>query len=315
MKKKQLFNSSLALLLALSPVLFISCDEDEVTPAPATNTITDIVARNGSFSTLLTAVTRTNLGGTLSGAGPFTVFAPDNDAFNRSGLTAAASTLDTATLKKILLYHTLASRVASTAISGTNNRTTMVSGDSVFITKNTGGVFVNGVKVKTADVSADNGVIHVLDRVLLPPAGNLVQVAQADTVFSYLVAAVVRASTGATNVAAVLSGGGPYTLFAPTNQAFREAGFPTIASIQAADPNTLAGILTVHVTGGRVFSCDLSNGQTANTLSPGKTIKVNITGSGVFVKVNPTSTEAQVTGTDVMARNGVVHVINKVLLP
>ncbi|MBL7727319.1 MAG: fasciclin domain-containing protein, partial [Dinghuibacter sp.] len=110
-------------------------------------------------------------------------------------------------------------------------------------------------------------------------------------------------------------GNGPFTLFAPTNQAFREAGFPSIASIQAADPNTLAGILTVHAISGRAFSCDLSNGQTVNTLSAGKTIKVNITGSGVFVKVNPTSTEAQVIGTDVMARNGVVHVINKVLLP
>jgi uncharacterized surface protein with fasciclin (FAS1) repeats len=315
MKKKHLSNLMGAVLFAFGSSLAVACGDDDPVPQPASNTITDIVVKNPAFSTLKTAVTRTNLGGTLSGTGPFTVFAPDNDAFTKSGLTAAANTLDTATLKKILLYHTLGAKVPASAISGTNNKTVMVNGDSVFITKNAGGVFVNGVKVKTADVGADNGVIHVLDRVLLPPGGNLVQTAQADTIFSYLVAAVVRASTGSTNVAAVLSGNGPYTLFAPTNQAFREAGFLTIGDIQVADPNVLASILTVHVVSGRAFSCDLSNGQTVNTLSAGKTIKVNINGSGVFVKVNPASAEAQVTGTDVMARNGVVHVINKVLLP
>lgn len=161
---------------------------------------------------------------------------------------------------------------------------------------------------------ASNGVIHVINGVLMPPAGNLVQVAQADTNFSYLVAAVVRASQGSTNVAQVLSGSGPFTLFAPTNSAFRAAGFATINDINNADPNTLAAILTYHVVSGRVFSCDLQNGQQVNTLN-GEALTINLSGSGATVKGKTNSSASNIIKTNIVAKNGVIHVIDQVLLP
>jgi uncharacterized surface protein with fasciclin (FAS1) repeats len=323
MKKNKLLRVTTAFLLAIYALtVFTSCDDDDPEPVVTTNTITDIVVNGNDFSTLETAVLRTNLAGTLSSAGPFTVFAPDNAAFNTSGLTGAASTLDTATLKKILLYHTLAGeRITSSAIpTVTNLKKTTANGDSVFITKTGGNVFVNGVKVKTPDVSADNGIIHVVDRVIVPPAGNIVQTLIADTSFSLLVAAVVKVSGPApggtgVDVAALLSGPGIYTVFAPNNTAFRNAGLVDVAAINAQNPTTLLGILAVHVIGNRGFSCDLTNGGSlALPLAPGKNIAVRIAG-GVFLKVAAASAESQVIATDKMARNGVIHTIDRILTP
>ncbi len=160
-------------------------------------------------------------------------------------------------------------------------------GDSVFVTKNASGVFVNGINVVTADKPASNGVIHTISKVLLPPAGNIVEVASADTTFSFLVAAVVKARTGSTNVAAILSGGSILTLFAPTKNAFRAAGFATIDAVIAADANTLKGILTYHVIPGRIFSYDLTNAAQPTTANGGK-VTIALSGSGATVKGNTT---------------------------
>ncbi len=203
--------------------------------------------------------------------------------------------------------------MAADVPAGPNAKVVTAGGDSVFVTKNTKGVFVNGIPVTQADIAADNGVIHAIARVLLPPAGNLVQVVQADTSLTYLVAAVLRASTGTTNVAGVLSTGGIFTVFAPTNDAFRAAGFPTIASINAADPNTLTGILTYHVLAGRAFSSDLAEGAKPATLNGG-TVTISLTG-GATVKGNSNTGKSNIIATNIMASNGVVHKIDQVLLP
>ena len=161
-----------------------------------------------------------------------------------------------------MLYHTLSGLVkAANVPAGPDAAVPTAGGDSVYVTNNSKGGYINGIKVVTPDVAASNGVIHVIGRVLLPPSGNIVQVAQSDTSISYLVAVVLRASRGNSNVAQVLSGNGPYTVFAPVNDdAFRAAGFPTINDINSTEPNTLASILTYHVIGSRIFSSDLTNG-------------------------------------------------------
>ncbi|HVU94869.1 MAG TPA: fasciclin domain-containing protein [Puia sp.] len=321
MKLNSIWQQRTAFSLALPVIaatLFLTqtaCKKNHDNPTPSPATITQTVTTDTSFSLLAGGLGSAGLTTTLSGPGPFTVFAPNNAAFAASGLTASAlASIPAATLKTILLYHVLPSKVPAAQVpSGPNAKVVTASGDSVFVTNNTNGVFVNGIKVVKADVAASNGVIHVLAKVLIPPAGNLVQTAQADTNFSYLVAAVTRASQGSTNVAAILSGGGIFTVFAPTNAAFRAAGFATINDINAADPATLTKILTYHVIPGRAFSSDLTDGAKVMTAN-GESLTISLS-AGAKVKGMTNSTASNIIATNIMATNGVVHVIDQVLLP
>lgn len=294
---------------------FSSCKKDDNNLPATPGTITDVVSANSQFSVLKAAVVKAGLATTLSSTGPFTVFAPSDAAFNAAGITMnTVSTLSADQLKAILLYHTLPATVKAADVpAGPNAVVTTAGGDAVYVTSNSKGVFVNGVPVVKADIAASNGVIHSLGGVLMPPAGNIVEVAQADTTFSYLVAAVLRAGQGTTNVAQVLTGAGPYTVFAPTNNAFRAAGFATIADINNADPNTLAGILTYHVVSGRVFSSDLTDGVQPATLNGGK-VTIVLT-SGATVKGNSNTSPSKIVAANIVATNGVIHVIDQVLLP
>jgi uncharacterized surface protein with fasciclin (FAS1) repeats len=297
-----------------------ACKKDEADepnmPSPSSTTITSQVSASSSFTLLKAAVVKADLATTLDGAGPFTVFAPTDDAFIASGITSSViSSLPADKLKSILLYHVVASKILAAGVpAGPNAKVVSASGDSFFVTNNLNGVFVNGLKVTTADLLASNGVIHTLGKVLMPPSGNIVEVAAADTTFSYLVAAVLRASTGSTNVAAVLSGNSPLTVFAPTNNAFRAAGFANIAAINAVDPNTLTTILTYHVLAGRVFSSDLVNAAQAATVNGGKVI-VSLSANSAAVKGNSNPSASNIAAANIMASNGVIHVIDQVLLP
>lgn len=302
LKKSILFGGMFVLLGAAA------CKKND--PVKVDKTINGIVSSAADFSTLNAAVKKAGLSATLNGAGPFTVFAPDNNAFAASGITSAVlASLSADQVKNILLYHTVAGKIMSSQVpAGPNAEVTAANGETLYVTKNDKGVFINGVMVTKADVSATNGVIHVIGKVLMPAAGNIVEIAQADTTFSYLVAAVVKA-----NLAGALSGDGPLTVFAPTNNAFRAAGFPTIASIQAADPAVLTSILTYHVIGARVFSSDLTDGLMASTLNGGK-VTIGLM-SGASVKGNGNSSASNIIATNIVATNGVIHVIDQVLLP
>lgn len=304
-------------LLAMSILwlfTFSSCKKkNDITPE--TGTITTIVSNSPDFTILKAAVIKAGLAATLDGKGPFTVFAPTNDAFKASGITLETiNSLSPDALKGILLYHTLGAKVVSADVpAGPDAPVATVEGSNIFVTKNSMGVFVNGVSVIKADIMATNGVIHAISKVLMPPTGNIVETAQANPNFSYLVAAVVRASQGSTNVAQVLSGNGPFTVFAPTNDAFKAAGFATIADINNTDPNTLTSILTYHVISGRIFSSDLTNGAQPVTVNGGK-VTIGLT-NGATVKGNGNANPSKITATDIVTTNGVIHVIDQVLLP
>ncbi len=275
------------------------------------NTINGIVSTTADFSTLNSAVLQAGLSATLSGTGPFTVFAPNNEAFTASGITPAVlASLPSDQVKNILLYHTISSKIMAAQVpAGPDAPVAAANGDTLYVTSNSKGVFVNGTQVTQADVAASNGVIHVIGNVLMPPSGNIVEMAQADTSLSYLVAAVVTA-----NLQGALSGAGPFTVFAPTNDAFRAAGFPTIASIEAASPATLASILTYHVIGARVFSSDLTDGEQATTLNDEK-VTIGLSSAAATVKGNGNSSPSNIIATNIVATNGVIHVIDQVLLP
>lgn len=303
-------------LLAFSFIVFSCDDNDDDGMMQSDKNITTLVSENSNLSLLRAAVVRAGLESTLSANGTMTVFAPTNEAFAAAGLgtEAAINALPVETLKSILMYHVFTQQYASANIPTGTTELTTASNSKAYVTKNGSGVFVNGsAKVTTADVKASNGVVHVINKVLMPPSQNIVQMAQSNTNLSFLVAAVTRASQGNTNVAAALSANTAMTVFAPTNQAFINAGFTTTATIMAADPNTLAGILTYHVIPARVFSSDLSEGAMPTTVN-GEKVTITLSG-GAKVKGKSNATASNITMTDMLATNGVVHVIDQVLLP
>lgn len=300
-----------------------SCTKDDDGSGLTTNTITDVVVRNDDFSTLEAAVLKANVQSTLSGAGPFTVFAPDNAAFTASGVTTAVlNSLTPDQTQRILLYHTLPAAVPSGSVpAGPNAKVITASGDSVFVTRNTNGVFVNGVRVTQADISADNGVIHRIGRVLMPAVGNIVQTAAAPgSGLDSLVKAVTRAATAAGGDPGLVTAlsNSTLTVFAPTNAAFSQL----LTALSLTDINqipvaTLLAVLRYHVVAGRAFSSDLANGNLAMLAGGNSTINLtNGTGGGPTITgTGNGSNRSNIIAANVVARNGVVHVIDRVLLP
>ena len=320
MKKKKIFMKSTLLIAASTLILFTSCSKDDDAPA-ATNTITDIVVAGAGFITLESAVLKANLQATLSGTGPFTVFAPDDAAFNASGITTATiNSLTPAQVQNILLYHTIGSKIVAADVPvGPNAKVITASGDSVFVTKNSTGVYVNGIKVITADVAADNGVIHTIGKVLIPAVGNIVQTATASGLDS-LVKAVTRATTatGGDPSLATTLGSAKLTVFAPTNAAFTQLlAALSLSKIDDIPIATLLAVLRYHAVGGRAFSSDLPNGNLA-MLAGGNTV-INLTNG---VSGGPTITgngnggnKSNIIATNIVCRNGVVHLVDRVLIP
>jgi len=325
---KTLFTTTrLTLLLSSLFVLtLIGCTKDSDNPAPpVSNTIVDVVVENPNTTLLEAAVIRAGLAETLATTQNITVFAPDDDAFKMLDINgdgtpdldteAKINALDPALLAEVLSFHVIGAKVPAVDVpAGPNAAVMALNGDSLYLTKNANGVFVNGIKVKTADVQASNGVIHIMEKVLVPSGGNnIVELAVANPNFTYLVAAVTRADASGTSISGALSGDGPFTVFAPTNAAFMAAGFATIADIEAADPAALRDILLYHVIGARVFSSDLTEGAEPTMLDGGK-VTITLDG-GAKVKGASNTTASNVTGTNVLATNGVIHVIDQVLMP
>ena len=317
---RQKFFSFAAILLTLCVTVFITgCEKDN--DMPASNTITDIVVSGATFGTLESAVVKANLQATLSGAGPFTVFAPDDAAFAASGINSTVlNSLSPAEVQTILLYHTLGAEVPSGSVpAGPNAKVTTASGDSVFVTRNAAGVFVNGIPVVQADIDADNGIIHRINRVLLPPSGNIVETAVSAGLDS-LVKAVTRATTapGGDPTLASTLGSATLTVFAPTNAAFTQLlAALSLSKIEDIPIGTLLAVLRYHVVGGRAFSSDLANGNLAMLAGGNATVNLtNGTGGGPTITGNGNgSNRSNITATNIMCRNGVVHLIDRVLLP
>ncbi|KAF0200887.1 MAG: adhesion [Bacteroidetes bacterium] len=302
---------SIILLAVASLTFFSSCskdDDDKKMEDP--KNIVDVAVADARFSILVEALGKANLVSALEGDGPFTVFAPTNDAFtalfSQLGVSGIAD-LDAATLTPILLNHVVAGQVKSSDIATGYAATLNASGPNgtnvkVFINKGSN-VMVDASKVIIADVMASNGVIHAIDKVILP--ASVVGHAINNPNFSTLVEAVVKA-----NLVEALSSAGPFTVFAPTNDAF-SALFTTlgVSGISALTAEQLTPILLYHVVSGNVLSTQVTTGSVP-TLKDGSSL--NLTVSTMGVKVN---TSVNVVATDVQGSNGVIHVIDAVLLP
>jgi transforming growth factor-beta-induced protein len=312
--------------------LLLTACSPQATPAPTARptvvptavempkSIVDIAVADGRFTTLVAALKAADLVGTLQGAGPFTVFAPTDDAF----AALPAGTLDSLLLPEnkqqltdILLYHVIPGKVMAADVVGLDGQKvdTALAGKQIAIKVNMGSVYLNEtVKVIITDIEASNGIIHVIDAVLLPPAEaamgpkTIVDTAVADGRFTTLVAALKAA-----DLVGTLQGAGPFTVFAPTDDAFAALPAGTLDSLLLPEnKQQLTDILLYHVIPGKVMAADVVglDGQKVDTALAGKQIAIKVDMGSVYL--NET---VKVIITDIECSNGVIHVIDAVLLP
>jgi transforming growth factor-beta-induced protein len=276
----------------------------QAAPAADTSgmTIVQIASADSRFSTLVAAVKAAGLADTLSGAGTFTVFAPTDAAFAKLGTATINSLLaNPDQLKSILLYHVVGQKLAAADVVKLSSVTTLNGADALLSVKS-GKVYIDNAMVTATDITASNGVIHVIDTVILPPSKDLVDTAVGAGQFTTLVAAVKAAGLVDT-----LKGAGPFTVFAPTDAAFAKLGKATIDSL-LANPEQLKSILLYHVVPGKFYGAQV----------PATPYLTTAGGGQVAVALNsfkPYINNVLITTADIKATNGVIHVIDAVLLP
>ncbi len=280
-------------------------------PAPVSNTVVDVIVNSEDHTVLEAAVLAADLAGALSAEGPFTVFAPTDAAFTalmEALEVSAEELLAFEGLTDVLLYHVVGAQALAADLSDGQEITTLLDQD-VTITINGMGVFVNQAMVTVADIVADNGVVHVIDAVLLPELDENLPETVVDIIVASEVHTLLEAAVVAAGLVDALSGEGPFTVFAPTDDAI--VALTEALSITAEEllalPN-LGEILQYHVVAADAFAEDLSDGQLLTTLL-GQDVTVSISDAGVMIN------DAMVIVADLEAENGVVHVIDAVLLP
>jgi transforming growth factor-beta-induced protein len=280
----------------------------------AAPSIVELAVSSGSFPTLVGALQATGLVEALEGEGPFTVFAPTEEAF--AALPAGTlESLTTEQLADILLYHVVAGKVMAADVVGLDGQMvdTLLEGKQVAVSVEDGKVMINDAAVVTTDLEGSNGVIHVIDSVLLPPAdemadeatgSTIADIAAGDSRFSTLVGALVSAG-----LVDALKGEGPFTVFAPTDDAFAALPAGTLESLTVEQ---LTDILLYHVVPAKAMAADVVtlDGQTVDTLLEGKGITIKIDDGKVIL-----NDSVEVVITDIEAANGVIHVVSAVLLP
>lgn len=285
-----------------------------------TKTIVDIAVQDGRFETLVAALQAADLVSTLSGDGPFTVFAPTDDAFAALPDGVVTGLLeDIPDLTEVLTYHVVAGSVLADQVVGLTSAATL-QGEKITIEVIDGNVMIDGAKIVITDIVGSNGVIHVIDAVILPTdivasisisedsmdaievAKNVVDIAVEDGRFKTLVLALQTA-----RLVDTLVGDGPFTIFAPTDAAFGALPEGTVDSLLADIP-ALTDVLTYHVVAGSVLAEQVTGLSSATTLQ-GSDIVVSVVDGNVMID------NATVVIPDIVGSNGVIHVIDEVLLP
>jgi transforming growth factor-beta-induced protein len=327
-KERNMKKLSALILLGVVAMVFVACSSEEETtpdvvattsPMPTqqamevTKTIVDIAVEDGRFETLVAALQAAELVSTLSGEGPFTVFAPTDDAFAALPDGVVAGLLeDIPSLTEVLTYHVVSGTVLAETVVGLTSAATL-QGEEVTIEVIDGTVKIDGATVLITDIIGSNGVIHVIDSVILPTeiaaslsspevTKTIVDIAVEDGRFETLVAALQAA-----DLVSTLSGEGPFTVFAPTDDAFAALPEGTVDNLLADIP-ALTNVLTYHVVAGSVLAEQVAGLSSAKTLQ-GSDVGVSVMGGNVIID------NAMVVIADIIGSNGVIHVIDKVLLP
>jgi transforming growth factor-beta-induced protein len=294
----------------------IACDDEE----NKQSNIVQLAQGNANLSTLVTALSKfPDLVTTLSGNGNFTVFAPTNAAFNQLLEDLEATSLndvDDDDLREILEYHVITTAALKAADLASQGYTT-AEGKQLFVSVGSS-VKINGVvTVTTANLAASNGVVHVVDKVIVPPTQTIAQIATAfnPNEFTQLVAALARTSGRNPDLLAAVSNPGTLTVFAPTDAAFQQLYTALqVQNVNQIDINVLTSVLRHHVITSRKYSSDLTTGTLGTLNGDNVTINVaNLTVTGASGGTNVAN--LQPTLLNINGTNGVIHVINRVLLP
>jgi uncharacterized surface protein with fasciclin (FAS1) repeats len=268
--------------------------------------IVDTAVSAGNFDTLVAAVKAAGLAETLKQPGPFTVFAPTDDAFKQLPPKTLKSLLKPTKkdqLGAVLTYHVVPGRVTAREAFGLDNAST-VNGQRLDISRQDGRLVIGGATVVATDVNCTNGVIHVIDQVLLPESKRIPAVAKKAGQFNTLLTAVSAAGLGK-----VLDGAGPFTVFAPTDDAFEALPKGTVETLlKPENKEKLVDILKYHVVSGRVYSDEAAQAGQAATLL-GNVVETSVTADGLRIN------DSLVVNGDLETANGVIHVIDAVLLP
>jgi transforming growth factor-beta-induced protein len=273
--------------------------------ALAEKNIVDTAVEAGSFKTLAAALGAAGLVDAVKGPGPFTVFAPTDEAFAKLPKGTVETLLkpeNKGQLAAILKYHVVPGKVMAADVVKVKGAKSL-NGQRIDVKVEGGKVSVDNANVVKTDIACTNGVIHVIDSVILPASDAIPAVAE-KAGFKTLLAAVKAAG-----LAETLSGEGPFTVFAPTDEAFAKLPAATLSDLlKPENKSKLAAILKYHVVSGRVYSEDAVAAKSANTVQ-GAAIAIKANEKGAFVN------DAKILKTDVDASNGVIHVIDSVILP
>lgn len=272
----------------------------------AAKSIVETAVDAGSFNTLAAALQAGGLVDALQGDGPFTVFAPTDEAFAKLPEGTVESLLKPENkdqLVAILTFHVVSGKLPAEKVVASSGAVSL-NGQRIDFQVEEGSAFANGATITSTDIACSNGIIHVIDEVILPESKSIPAVAAEAKIFGTLLTAVTAAG-----LAETLSEGGPFTVFAPTDDAFAKLPEGTVESLlKPENRGKLKAILKYHVVEGRIYSDQALAAGTATTLE-GQSVKIGVENGAAQVS------GAKLVATDIDAANGVIHVIDSVLLP
>lgn len=295
--------------LALGTLTIVSCNKNnnDINPSPVN--IADYIAGNADFSMMESALVRTGLVTQVQNASDITFLLPDNAAFQNAGIDQSyLDNLSVDALTTLVLYHEIGQKINSSEFPLGDTISTAAN-LHVFSNVNDNGIFINGVHLKLTDVQATNGIVHLLEKALVPPTSTLYDMVAANPDLSLLKAAVDRAGS---EVVSALQSSGKLTVFAPTNEAFNAAGFMTIEDINNADAAVIKKIVQDHVLQTEFFQADFIAGVTLKNLQ-GDNLLISSTPPSVSLE-GSAQAPSMVTAFDILGTNGVAQVVDHVIL-
>lgn len=309
--------ASLLIAIIFITNLVVSCSMEEEANAKKSS-ITGVVQSQENLSILGIALDRTNLLATLDAQGTYTLFAPTNDAFTNflaiNGF-ADINAVPVATLKEILLNHVIAQTLNAADLPSSGYIKTLATGNvsintlSMYVNKSNGVVLNDVAKVVSANVLANNGIVHIVDAVIgLPKVTDHIV---ANPNLTSLVG--VLTGTGQPDFITTFSGTGPFTVFAPLNTAFTSLNSELTGGIAGVSASNITKILQYHVVNNNLLAADLTEGEVVATLQAPQTFTVSLTTGPKLQDVN--NRKSSIVTTDIQCTNGVIHLLSKVLLP